>query len=179
MWKAMQNPYQNPVKKDGKNALFVVCIGNELVADDAAGHEVYTRLETMDLPPEARVEYTGLGGIDLLDRLQGDERVMIVVDAVQLGAAAGTIHVMPWEEIPSFGSESAISMHGIGLREAIHIGKILYPERIPPEIVLVGIEGRCFNQMRDSMTPATAAATVEAAELIRSKLFTYREEPLI
>ena len=43
------------------------------------------------LPAGTRLEYVGLGGIALLDLLTGAENAMIVVDAVQLGAPAGTI----------------------------------------------------------------------------------------
>jgi hydrogenase maturation protease len=160
---AMPHQNQDSVVGDPRTAALVVCIGNELVADDAIGYEVYTRLQAMELPSGARIEYAGV------------ERAMIVVDAVQFGAAAGTIHCLPWERVPSC-EKSAISAHGIGLRETIDIGRILYPEMVPPAIVLVGIEGRCFNRMRDAMTPATAAAADDAAEYIRGELFTYLEE---
>jgi hydrogenase maturation protease len=172
---SMPHQNQDSVVGDLRTAALVVCVGNELVADDAVGYEVYTRLQAMELPSGARIEYAGVGGLALLDRLRGDERAMIVVDAVQFGAAAGTIHCLPWERVPSC-EKSAISAHGIGLRETIDIGRILYPEMVPPAIVLVGIEGRCFNRMRDAMTPATAAAADDAAEYIRGELFTYLEE---
>lgn len=174
MRKAMPHHNQDSIMDDPRNAALVVCIGNELVADDAIGCEVYARLRAMELPPGARVAFVGVGGLALLDRLQGDERAMIVVDAVQFGAAAGTIHCLRWDQLPSSGG-AAISAHGIGLRETIEIGKMLYPEMIPPTILLVGIEGRCFNRMRDAMTPATSAAADIAAEMIRGKLFAYLE----
>ena len=123
----------------------VVCIGNELVADDAAGYEVFCRLA----PLSARLEYCGVGGIDILPLFQG-ETDLIVVDAVELGAAPGTVHVLPWDELP--GSGCQISAHGLGLRETIEIGRILYPGQIPERVTLVGIEGRCFNRTRQFMT---------------------------
>lgn len=123
----------------------IVCIGNELIADDAAGFEVYQRLAGID----ARLEYCGVGGIDLLSLIDG-ETDMIVVDAVQFGSAPGTVHVIPWEELPRASTE--ISAHGLGLRETIEIGRILSPEKMPERITLIGIEGRCFNRTRDGMT---------------------------
>ncbi len=41
---------------------------------------------------------------------------------------------------------------------------------MPESIILVGIEGRCFNLMRYAMTPETEAAAGPAAEYIRDKL---------
>lgn len=145
----------------GKTATLIVCIGNELVADDAVGHEVYLKLSSMELPAGARVEFTGVGGVALLDRLTGNEETMIVVDAVQFGSAAGTIHCLPWDEVPT-GNNSAISAHGIGLKETITVGRLLYPEKVPENIVLIGIEGRCFNRMKEFMTPETARAVDNA-----------------
>ncbi len=174
MWRAMPNQTEDTVAYGERSAALVVCVGNDLVADDAIGCEVYSRLRTMELPHGARIEFAGVGGLALLDLLKGDERVLITVDAVQLGAAAGTIHCLSWDKLPSSES-TAISVHGIGLRDTIDIGKILYPELIPPVIVLVGIEGRCFNRMREAMTPETAAAADGAAEYIRRQLITYLE----
>jgi hydrogenase maturation protease len=125
----------------------------------------------MELPPATRLEYVGVGGIALLDRLTGYEDALLVVDAVQFGAPAGTIHCLSWEEIPRSGN-SAISAHGIGLKETIDVGRLLCPEKLPPTILLVGIEGRCFNQMREFMTPATADAVGMAADCIRQQLHT-------
>ena len=138
----------------------VVCIGNELVADDAAGFEVHARLQ----PIAARLEYCAVGGIDLLPLFQG-ESDLIVVDAVELGAPPGTVHVIPLDELPGCGAQ--ISSHGLGLREAIEIGRILCPERIPDRVTLVGIEGRCFHLTREFMTREVSRAIENAVATVR------------
>jgi hydrogenase maturation protease len=165
----MPNNPHDPVTTGQRSSTLVVCIGNDLVADDAIGYEVYRLLTACDLPGKVRIEFAGVGGLSLLDQLTGEEKTLIVVDAVQFGAEPGTIHCLPWDRIPSLGS-AAISVHDIGLKETITIGKALYPEKMPPSIFLVGIEGRCFNRMRDAMTPETAAAAYTAAECIKNML---------
>jgi len=160
---------QDPVTGNGGGTTLVVCIGNELVADDAVGYEVYHQVRGMVLPAGTRLEYAGVGGVALLDLLAGDEGALIVVDAVQFGDPPGTIHRLSWDEVPGNGN-SAISAHGIGLRETIDIGKVICPGKLPAHILLVGIEGRCFNRTRDEMTPATAAAVTEAAICIQREL---------
>lgn len=137
----------------------VICIGNELIADDAVGFEVYNRLAGCN----ARLEYCGVGGIDMLPLLDG-ETDMIVVDAVQFGAVPGTIHVIPWDALPSGGTD--ISSHGLGLRETIEIGKTLYPRAMPERITLIGIEGRCFHRTRDFMSKEVCDAIVPAVETV-------------
>ncbi len=136
-----------------------------MIADDAVGFEIYTRLSGTD----ARLEYCSLGGIDILPMLEG-ETDLIVVDAVQFGVEPGAIHIIPWEALPM--SSSAISAHGLGLRETIEIGKSLYPEKMPHRITLVGIEGRCFNRTREYMTreveDAISGAVTAIEKLINS-----------
>lgn len=138
----------------------IVCVGNSLAGDDAAGAAVHDALTLRSLPPGTRLRLLGLGGIALLDDLQG-EACLIVVDAVQLGAAPGTVHVLEWDAIPEAGG-AAVSLHGIGIRETIAIGRALYPEIMPHRIVLVGIEGQRFDILGAEMTPQVAAAIDEA-----------------
>lgn len=139
----------------------VVCIGNELIADDAVGFEIFNRLEGHG---NVRLEFRGVGGIDMLPLLDG-ETDMIVVDAVQFGAAPGTIHVIPWDSLPR--SSSAVSAHGLGLRETMEIGATLYPGEMPERITLVGIEGRCFNRTREYMTGEVYNAIDTAVAMIK------------
>ena len=138
----------------------VVCIGNELVADDAVGFELFNRLQGI----EARLAYCSVGGVDLLPLLQG-ETDLVVVDAVQLGAAPGTVHCIDWEALPP--NSGAVSAHGLGLRETVEIGRLLYPETMPARITLVGIEGRCFDRPREFMTPQVADAIEQAIAVIK------------
>jgi len=162
---------EDPVIPGG---VIVVCVGNDLVADDAVGYEIFRRLADSPPPPGVTLHYAAVGGISLLDYLTGEEQAMIVVDAVQFGAPTGTIHELRWDELPDFGA-GAISAHFIGLKETIDIGKLLYPERLPATVMLVGIEGRRFDQTRDAMSPEVAAAIEPAVACIRDHLHTLRQ----
>ena len=146
----------------------VACIGNGLVADDAAGGAVFDHLSLCGLPALTRLEQLGTGGLALLDYLEG-EPTLVVVDAVQLGAAPGTVHVLEWDQVP-VSRGAAVSAHGIGVREAIEAGRQLYPERMPSRVVLVGIEGACFDQLGGPMTPSVAAAIPRAAQAVLDQL---------
>lgn len=145
----------------------IICIGNELIADDAVGFEIYTLLGDRLADDSVRLEFCGVGGIDMLPLLDG-ETDMIVVDAVQFGDEPGTVHVIPWDSLPR--SSSAISAHGLGLRETIEIGTVLYPEQMPERVTLVGIEGRCFNRTRDYMTAEVQSAIGTAVSTIKELL---------
>ncbi len=142
----------------------VVCIGNDLVADDGVGHEIYRQLSKRALPRCVRVCLLGLGGIDLIDRLDGEE-LLIVVDAVQLGQPVGTVRVLPWDDIPA-SDLRPVSGHGIGVREAVQVCRQLYPEKAAGTVYLVGVEGGCFNEVGAGLTDAVRRAVPEAVERI-------------
>jgi hydrogenase maturation protease len=63
-----------------------------------------------------------------------------------------------------------VSGHGIGIREAIAVGKKLYPERVPEKIYLVGIEGSCFNPLGVGLTAEVARAVPVAVAAVVSLL---------
>lgn len=145
-------------------AAVIICIGNALAADDGAGQAVYEELRLCHLPEGTRLKFLGLGGIDLLEDLAG-EKQLVVVDAVQLGHPPGTVHVLAWDQLPSMELRP-VSGHGIGVREAIAVGRKLYPERIPARISLVGIEGKCFDQLGAELTAEVDAAIPRAVAAV-------------
>jgi hydrogenase maturation protease len=147
----------------------IVCVGNDLVADDGVGHVVFALLSKQQLPPGTRLKLLGLGGMALLEEFGGEDH-LVVVDAVQFGTKPGTIHVMDWSKIPSGGSH--VSCHGIGIREAIEVSKKLYPEKTPRIVHLVGVEGKCFDKLGEGLTEDVAAAVepavAEVLQIIKS-----------
>jgi hydrogenase maturation protease len=151
----------------GDKAL-VVCVGNSLVGDDAAGCAVFESLAREPLPEGARVCLLGTGGISLLEMLAG-ESILIVVDAVQFGAKPGTVQILDWSELPPEHAQ-AVSAHGIGVRQAIDLGRTLYPGTFPRKLLLVGIEGMVFDTVGASLTPEVACAVEEAARAVRRQL---------
>ncbi len=142
----------------------VVCIGNELVADDAVGHALYQRLTEESLGGEVRLSLLGVGGMAVVDELTGEDR-LIVVDAVQFGSTPGTVHVLDWDQIPCSGMRP-VSGHGIGIREALQVCRKLFPEKAASEAWLVGIEGECFNRVGAGLSPKVRDALPQAVERI-------------
>jgi hypothetical protein len=65
-------------------------------------------------------------------------------------------------------AQTPVSLHGIGLREAIEVGKRLTPDAMRHRVLLAGIEGRCFDLVGHPLTQEVAAAIGLAAnEVIR------------
>lgn len=142
----------------------VVCIGNDLVADDAFGHRLYYLLQETLQNKDVRLCLLGVGGMAVVDELAGEE-LLIVVDAVQFGALPGSVHVLAWDQIPATQMRP-VSGHGIGVREALQVCRKLYPEKMPEKIYLVGVEGACFDKIGAGLSPEVKTALPRALEAI-------------
>ena len=144
--------------------VLIVCIGNQLVADDGIGQVLFEELNKTQLPKQVRLKFLGLGGIDLIEELQGEE-LLIVVDGVQLGGEPGQVVELDWSALPT-NQGRPVSGHGIGVREAIGVAKHISPERCPGRVVLVGIEGACFDKLGVGLTGKVKESIPQALNCI-------------
>jgi hydrogenase maturation protease len=137
--------------------IVVIGIGQSLRGDDAAGLEAVRqwreKFPETATRPEVRVEASELPGVGLLD-LFADADAAVLVDAVQSGVKAGTIHQISPQELAGFASESK-SAHGWGVAETLELAHQLNLSL--PRIRLIGIE---VSQMEIG---ASLSGTVENA----------------
>ena len=134
--------------------LLVVGCGGALAADDNVGLEIVHRLRARG---DCGCEFPELagGGFDLLYSFEKAE-IVLFVDAVQSGAPAGTVHLLPLpsrEIIPR--AMGRVSSHGWGLEETLRLARSL--GWCVPKLMLLGVE-------LESVTPgASRTAPVDAA----------------
>lgn len=137
----------------------VIGIGNPDRGDDGVGLLVAERFSA----PEVEVLKTRGGAGELLDLL-GGRQVVYLVDAVSSGAPPGTLHrLVP--PLPAF--VSAHSTHGLGLAEALELGRVL--GNLPDSLVVIGIEGRSYDPGAP-LSPEVRQAAEEAVRLLRREL---------
>ena len=120
--------------------IILIGIGQKLRGDDAIGPEVVQAWEWQH-PESAKlvqIELSQLPGLELLG-LFGDADIAILVDAVQSGGEAGTVHVTGIDQVISFGAGSG-SVHGFGVAETLALGQQVDPDAIPDEVIIIGVE---------------------------------------
>jgi hydrogenase maturation protease len=144
----------------------VIGVGNPFRGDDAAGFEVIRRLRAQGCPGPARLFEERGACADLMELWADAERV-VLTDAVHSGRPAGTIHrfSVPDEPLPSRFFH--YSTHGFGVAEAVELARVL--NRLPPVLLVYGIEGEQFEAGRN-LTPSVAAAAARVAEEIRADI---------
>ena len=122
--------------------------------DDAAGVRVVQALvEKYNFPPDVKVMDGGTLGLDLLPHLEGVDR-LLVIDAVETGAAAGTIVRLNGEDIP-LALATKVSPHQMGLKDLLLVADL--QGYSPPLMVLWGVQPESI-EMDIEMSPAVAEA---------------------
>ena len=143
----------------------VIAVGNPLRADDGAGAAVLARLAGR-VPAGVQLLDTHGEPAELLDAWEGLERV-VVVDAVRTGAVAGTVHTFDASSTPLPARTGAASTHGLGLAEALELGRAL--GRLPARGVVIGIEAGDDGHGA-VLSPPVAAALDRAAGRVLDEL---------
>jgi len=121
--------------------IIVIGVGNPYRRDDAAGLIVARHLREQSLRSCEVHELVG-EGTSLMELWRGAQRV-VVIDAVQSGAAPGTIHRLQANLHPFPAFVLRDSTHAFGLIEAIELSRAL--NQLPSSLVIYGIEGENFE----------------------------------
>jgi hydrogenase maturation protease len=144
--------------------ILILGLGNPLIGDDSVGLRVVEELKTR-LADRTDVEVSEdyWGGLRLMERLIGFDRA-VVVDAIQTGAAPGTIHRLTPDGIPTQRSASA---HDVNLSTALEFGRQA-GAKLPDnrDILLIGIEAEDVLTFSENCTAAVQAAIPRAVEAV-------------
>ena len=131
----------------------ILGVGNLLLSDEGVGVRVIERLAaTYDLPQGVQTLDGGTLGLDLLYYLEGIENLLIV-DAVEMEKAPGTLLRLEGDEVPAFLSIK-MSPHQVGIPDMLFAAKL--KDLYPPNVVLWGIQPAKFETGLE-LSPAVAA----------------------
>jgi len=139
-----------------KNTL-VLGLGNILLRDEGVGVRVIERLQQgYQFPEEVLVLDGGTLGLDLLGYVEDAERLLIV-DALELDAAPGTVARLEGDEVPAYLSIK-VSPHQVGVADVLAAARLT--GCCPQELVLWGVQPGVIEPGLDLSPPV--AAQVEA-----------------
>ncbi len=140
-------------------------LGNPILGDDGVGwrvaEAVQTRLGTLNAPVE--VDFASLGGLSLMERMLGYERV-ILVDCLQTGdAPVGAVRSMPLSDLANPTAGHSASAHDTSLITALEAAKTMGSE-IPSRVDVVTIEAKDTFDFSEQLSPEIAAAVPVATQ---------------
>lgn len=149
----------------------VMGLGNPVLGDDGVGWRIVQAVMAKgDLPAGVEVDYASLGGLSLMERMAGYDRV-ILVDAISTGhAPVGTVSCFPLAELPDPAAGHSSSTHDTTLQTALVVGRragILLPQ----EIIVVAVEIEPVYEFTEVLSPTVAAAIPAAIQKVQEVLY--------
>jgi len=146
----------------------IIGLGNPILGDDGVGWVVAEKVRSaLSNPQSVEVDCASLGGLSLMERLTGSERV-ILVDAIFTGAQpAGTVSQFLLDDLPDLSAGRSASAHDTSLRNALHVGRdmdILLPT--DENVTIITIEAEAVYDFSQELSPAVAAAVPLATKKI-------------
>lgn len=115
----------------------VLGLGNMLMADDGVGLAALARLQDeWFVPHDVTLIDGGTWGMNLLHIVEAADHLLIL-DAIDNGAAAGTLVELEGSAIPRFLAQK-LSPHQIDLREVLALAELR--DNLPANLVALGIQ---------------------------------------
>ena len=138
----------------------VLGLGNDLLCDDGVGLVVAREARKL-LPPTIDVVESGEAGLALLEFLADYDKA-VIVDAIQLGAPPGTVHLLSRD---AFGRVVAPSAHYAGLAEVFSLGTQI-GVKLPSHLSVVAIEAEDPYLFSEALTPEVQRAVPKAVDAV-------------
>ena len=156
----------SPPKGEGRCGLRVIGVGNPLIGDDGAGVRVVERLRGR-VPDGVELIDGGTEGLGLICWFEGVDRV-VLVDAVRMGSAPGTVAVLDPARLRSLRRGGGrVSSHWTDVLEVIAAAARLGFE---PRLDIVGIEPQSLDVgtgLSEAAARGVEVATRTVMELIK------------
>ncbi|TLM65838.1 MAG: HyaD/HybD family hydrogenase maturation endopeptidase, partial [Deltaproteobacteria bacterium] len=135
-------------------AILVLGLGNTIMTDDGFGVRAVEALSSRyRFPAQVGLLDGGTLGLDLLPRLEGVERLLII-DALEMRVAPGTVCRLEGEAVPrAFASK--LSVHQMGVQDLLAVSELM--GYLPAELVVWGVQPQSI-EMGTELTPPVALA---------------------
>lgn len=135
-------------------SILVLGLGNPLRGDDGVGPRLVEELTRRGLPRGVTALDGGSAGLDLLQVLEGWQRV-VVVDAADVGREPGQFVRFTPDQARLAQTADRFSLHNAGLGEILALANAL--GRTLPHMVIFGVQPAEIG-WRQGLSPAVEAA---------------------
>jgi hydrogenase maturation protease len=164
--------------------ILIAGVGNELRQDDAFGMLLAQKLQQeTSLPSSVKVMEIGSGGIHLVQQLFDKYDVLILLDIVKWGGAAGTIHFKEVEvkdiaQLPKDEqNEFLADMHYINPLKALMMAKAI--NVLPKQVLFLGCESEEHEEIGIGVSAAVEAALPLAFDRVKNWVLGKKQEVLV
>lgn len=154
--------------------ILVAGMGNILAGDDGFGVAVAGALAARLLPAGVKVIEVGIGGIHLVQELMSGYEALIVIDAVDRGAAPGTLFVLE-PDIPELDRLEDQERSGVlaDTHYAVPSRALLMAKALgvlPERVLIVGCQGAPLDGLSLELSPEVEAGVGKAVARIEAMI---------
>ena len=141
----------------------VIGLGNPILGDDGVGWKVAEdvssaiRYQSSVDGNTVEVDTASLGGLSLMERILGYERVIIVDSMETSNSTVGSVSVFPLASLPDPMAGHSASTHDATLITALRTAEQLGAD-IPKHVDIVAIEAKNVYDFSEELSPSVAAA---------------------
>lgn len=146
----------------------VLGIGNTIRGDDGVGIKISEALKGQLDFSAVEIKQTHESGINLLDKIFGYEKVVIIDSIQSQGEMIGDIY--RWNLLEKWPGASAMpySLHNIGLAEILNLAYGLIDT--PKEVIIYAVNTGDNDSFRDTMSLKIKRAIPKVVELVKNEL---------
>ena len=145
----------------------IIGLGNPILGDDGVGWRVADEVQKRINQPDIEIDFLSLGGLSLMERLTGYERV-ILIDAVVTGQnPVGTVRQFALNDLPDFSAGHSTSAHDTSLRTALNVGRgmdISLPK--DEDVTVVAIEAHNVYDFTEQLSAPVTLAVPKAVDTV-------------
>lgn len=157
-----------------RKPVLVLGIGNILWADEGFGVRCAEAFAAAyETPAHITVMDGGTQGLALVGDVAAAARV-IVFDAVDFGAAPGTLIEVRGDAVPSFIAAGKMSLHQAGFEDILACARLI--GGAPEELLLIGVQPVELEDYGGSLRPQIKALVPEAVRRAAAALQAWGEE---
>ena len=146
----------------------VIGLGNPILGDDGVGWRIVEEIARITTDRhDVEVDTVSLGGLSLMERITGYERV-ILVDSIFTGKKpVGTVIQFQLTEMPDLSSGHTTAVHDTSLHNALNVGRTMdIPLPHDEDIYIVAVEAENVYDFSEILSPLVEAAVPLAVEAV-------------
>ena len=153
------------------DTLLVIGLGNPILGDDGVGWRVVEVVQekfnrsNKSSRREIEFDFLSLGGLSLMERMNGYRNVVIVDSIITGKQPVGNIYSLPLEALPNLSAGHTTAAHDASLVSALQLGRKMGFD-LPDEVWVVAIEVEQVLDFSEELSPTVAAAVSIAANTL-------------
>ena len=165
-----------------QNKTLVIGLGNPILGDDGVGWKVVEQVEAelKEQREDLKFDYLSLGGLSLMENMEGYQNVLVVDSIITGTKPNGTIFSLPLSRLPNLSAGHTTAIHDTSLASALSIGRtmgMVLPE--DDRVWVVAVEAEYVYDFSEELSEPVQAAVLPAVKVVLDVLVNnLREEKI-